>query len=235
MKILIIDQCSSAKAYRDDFSPLGAETIDDHELDTLQDRPQTPAIEARKLYDGRQQRYINEAVDELRAAGDTVDRYFISAGFGLVEETERLPPYDVTFAEYSNAEINERAHTLGIENDLLSAITEDYEIIFFALGSDYHASFDLRTVLGSIPAETWAVCFNHESVTADFENALSLPARTDDAKEQGTIVVALKGRYLQQFASHRSQGKQVTSTGDIETYCTTEQTTQSGLEDHLEE
>jgi hypothetical protein len=232
MKILVIDQCSKAKDYRDESIVFDVDVIDDNTLSELRDRPQTAAKPARKLYAGRQQAYISDAVDELRAAGDSVDRYFISAGFGLVEETEELPAYDVTFAEYSDAEIAERATKLGIQADLLELVSTGYDIVYFALGRDYYASFDLSEVLESIPAESWAVCFNHETVTESFGNAISLPARLEDAKEQETIVVALKGRYLQNFASHRSNGKQVTSAEDIKAYCTSEFTTQTDLGQH---
>lgn len=230
MRILIIDQCSKAKDYREESQSFNAVEIDDHGLDDLRDRPGTSSKAARKLYAGRQQEYISDAVAKLRSAGDSVDRYFISAGFGLVAETEKLPPYDVTFADYSKSEIEERAEKLGIQDDLLAVIDDSYDIIFFALGSDYYRSFDLPTVLKSVPSETWAVCFNHESVTDSFENVVSLPARTEEAKEQETIVVALKGRYLQNFASHHSNGKQVTSAEDIESFCTTEYTTQTNLD-----
>lgn len=230
MEILVIDQCSKAKEYRSDSQSFEADEIDEHGMSNLRDRPRTSSKAARKLYAGRQQEYINDAVDKLRSAGDSVDRYFISAGFGLVRETEELPPYDVTFTDDSQWEIEKRASKLGIQHDLLDVVTDDYDIIFLALGSDYYATFDLLTVVEAVSAETWVVCFNHDSVSETVENAVSLSARTEDAKEQGTIVVALKGRYLQNFASHRSQGKQVTSTDDIETFCTTESTTQTGLD-----
>lgn len=230
MKVLVIDQCSKAKEHRDESQSFDAAEIDEYGLDELRDRWGTESKAARKLYAGRQQEYISDAVDTLRSAGDSVDRYFISAGFGLVEETEELPPYDVTFADRSETLIEELADKLSIQEELLDLVTGDYDIIFLALGSDYYASFDLRRVFEAVSSETFVVCFNHEPVTDLFENVVSLPARTEDAKEQETTVVALKGRYLQNFASHRSNGKQVTSTGDINSFCTREYTAQTGLD-----
>lgn len=234
MKILVIDQCSKAKEYRDDFTAVDESIIDENGLADLKDRSQTPVKEARKLYAGRQQQYVTEAVDRLRAAGDEVHRYFISAGFGLVSETELLPPYDVTFSDYSKEEIRDRGEWLGIETDLRKLLLDDLDLVYFALGNDYYASFDLATVLEEIPSDTWVVCFNHESITESFENVVSLPARTEEAKEQETIVVALKGKYLQHFATHRSHGKQVTCSEDIEKFCTSEYTTQNSLDQHDE-
>ena len=227
MKILVIDQCSKAKDYAEDFTPIDEETIDNTSLSDLKEQTETHALEARKLYAGRQQRFIDEAVASLRSSGDEVDRYFISAGFGLIEETERLPPYDVTFAEKSKQEIGRREEQLGIENQLSELIDEEYDLVYFALGADYFASFDLSTVLDELSKDTWAVCFNHKSITESFENVVSLPARVEQAKEQETIVVALKGRYLRNFAEHRSHGREISGPDDIEMYCTEVSTSQS--------
>jgi hypothetical protein len=230
MKILVIDQCSKAKDHAKDFTPIDEETIKNTTLSNLQEQTETHAIEARKLYAGRQQRFVDEAVVSLRSTGDEVDRYFISAGFGLIEETGRLPPYNVTFAVKSEKEIKQRGKELGIESQLIELIDEEYDLVYFALGADYYASFDLSNVLDELPKETWAVCFNHESISETFENVVSLPARVEQAKEQETIVVALKGRYLRNFAEHRSRGKQISGPGDIEMYCTEAYTSQSELD-----
>lgn len=230
MEILVIDQCSSDKAHPEEATVYTREDL--KESSSLDDvRANADATQkARTLYDGRQQEYITSAVEKLEArAGDSVDRYFISAGFGLVHEDEQLPPYDVTFNDCSPSEIDQRASELGIEEALLEVVTGEYDAVFFALGSDYYRTFDLSTVLDTLSSDTWAICFNCESVTDSVDNARSLPARTEQAKAHETIVVALKGVYLQNFAEHRSNGAQVDSLDDLETYCVTEYGTQSEL------
>jgi len=234
MRILIIDQCSKGKDFPDQAPSFDATDIDKSGIEELRERQRVPTKKARDAYTGRQQKYISEAVDRLRAVGDEVDRYFISAGFGLIEESQTLPPYDVTFADYSAAEIRERAEQLFIESDIMDLLDNRYDIVFFALGSDYYSSFELEKILENGPDETWYVCFNHESTTENFANVVSLPARTEEAKEHETIVVALKGRYLQHFAGHRSQGKEVVTAEDIFQFCTTEPTTQTGLDQYDE-
>jgi hypothetical protein len=236
MKILVIDQCSGSKEFPDSAESYGAEEIDESTLEELRTRDETVSIRARDLYTGRQQRYITQAIEQLEVrAGDSVDRYFISAGFGVVDDTEELPPYNVTFNDYPPEEIERRASKLGIERDLLELLDEEYDLVFLALGSEYYRTFDLSTVLGSVSSDTWVVCFNCASEAAAFDNAVALPARTEQAKQQETIVVALKGKYLQNFADHRSHGAQVTSPEDIETYCTTAYETQSDLGAYGEE
>lgn len=222
MNILIIDQCSKKKNVREGVTPLDAETIDNNDLQDLRERSQAAFIEAEKLYAGRQQQFISDAVNELRAAGDRVDRYFISAGFGCVEETEPIPPYNVTFTDYTKTETRERGEKLAIEADLRELVGDEYDVIFFSLGTDYCESFDLSAVLADIPEETWVVCFNQDSVADSFTNTLSLSAGNDEADVNGTIALALKGKYLQYFARHRSGGQQISSAEDIEMMCTTD-------------
>ena len=230
MRILVIDQCSGSKDHPESAESYSAEEIDDTTLEELRTRDETVSVRARDLYTGRQQQYIGQAIEQLEArANDSVDRYFISAGFGLVGADEELPPYDVTFNDYSPEEITQRASKLGIGRELLDVLDDEYDLVFLALGSDYYRTFDLTTLLESIPSETWVVCFNCESEASRFDNAVALPARTEQAKQHETIVVALKGKYLQNFADHRANGAEVSSAVDIETYCTTAYGTQSDL------
>ena len=232
MRILIVDQCSNMKDIPEAVTPLDESTIDGQSLEDLRSREDMPTRRARKLYTGRQQQYISAAVERFRAAGDHVDRVFISAGFGVVDENEPLPAYDVTFTGRSEEAIRTRAQDLNIQNDLEARLTATppYDVVVLALGRDYYLTFDLSGVIAVIPDETIVVLFNHPDVAERYSNALSVPARTEQAKEQGTITVALKGRYLQHLADHRSHGATVEGPEDVLHYCTTEYTSQSGLD-----
>lgn len=232
MRILIIDQCSAAKEVPEWFDPLNEETIDSSSLQKLRAKERTPLLPARNLYRGRQQTYISEATDQLRSAGDTVDRLFISAGFGLIDEDTSLPPYDLTFKDFSNDEIDERATKLEIEERLVNHIKTEspYDIVFLALGSDYYRSIYLEEFIDNLAEQTICVLFNLEAVAEGRENVVSISARNGDSKEHGEIVVALKGKYLKNFAEHREHGHLVEKPEDVVKLCTTEYTTQTEFE-----
>lgn len=234
MRFLIIDQCSGSKDVPDNTSECGVDEIDEHGREGLLARDGVPAISARQLYTGRQQQYIDSAVDRLRAAGDTVDRLYISAGFGLVDEETELPPYNVTFAGMSASAIDEQAARLEIPTDVRTAVqaTPSYDVVFLALGRDYYRACDVESVLDAIPSETLGVVFNQEALATERKHIVSIPARTTEAKEHGTIVVALKGKFLQNLADHRSRGVAIQKLSDIVEYCTTEPTTQTGLSEY---
>lgn len=232
MRILVVDQCSNKKDIPEAVTPLNESTIDAQSLENLRSREDVPTRQARKLYTGRQQQYISAAVERFRAAGDHIDRVFISAGFGVVDENEPLPAYDVTFTGRSEEAIRARAQDLNIQNDLevRFTATPSYDVVVLALGRDYYSTFDLNGLMAVVLDRTIVVAFNHPDIAERYPNAVSIPARTEQAKEQGTITVALKGRYLQHFADHRSHGATVEGPKDVVQYCTTEYTSQSGLD-----
>lgn len=233
MRILVVDQCSSAKKGKGRHDPVDTETIDTTSRRDLLESEGIPFYRAGDLYEGRQQQRISEAKELLKEAGDDVDRVFISAGFGVVDEADKLPLYDVTFADMTTGEIDKRATQLAIHEDLQDRIADsEYDIIFFALGSDYYRSARIDELLSTIPEETYVVLFNKEELGEKYENGLSLPARTAQAKEYGTIVIALKGEYLRNFATHRKAGKVPQDITDIREFCLEDATSQSGLDDY---
>lgn len=220
MQILIIDQCSGTKKASERSEPLSMEAIDAKSRTELLSEDGVESYRASKLYQGRQQKRISEATQLLEQAGDNVDRVFISAGFGVVDENEELPLYDVTFSDLDATQIDNRSKNLEIQADLHELITDsDYDIVFFALGSDYYRSAGLDEILPDVPEDTYVVFFNREDFEEEYNNGLSIPARTAQAKSYGTIVVALKGEYLRNFASHREAGEDIKDANDIQEFC----------------
>jgi hypothetical protein len=233
MRILIVDQCSSAKKTSGRNEPLDEDTIDATSRDELVGMDGAESYPAEELYQGRQQQRITEAKRLLEDAGDEVDRAFISAGFGLVGDQEEIPLYDVTFSDMNTAEIEARADALDIHGDLRDLIVDgDYDVVFFALGNDYYRSAKLDELLPDVSEETFVVFFNRDAFEDEYDNGLSIAARTPEAKAYGTIVVALKGEYLRNFAARRVAGDKVESIADIKDYCTEEVGSQTGLDDY---
>jgi hypothetical protein len=203
LRVLIIDQCSGSKDVPEAAERFEADTLAKYSKEELLDRPNVPGIEARDLYTGRQQEQIGEAVRLLRRRGVSVDRYHVSAGFGVVDEDEILPPYEVTFSGMRAAEVRERSAQLGIKRDITRLLTEtEYDIVFLPLGKRYYRSIDIDQAVRDIPEDSIGVVFNRELAGRQYDNIVSVPARTDDAKRHGTIVIGLKGLYLKNLANN---------------------------------
>jgi hypothetical protein len=233
MNILVIDQCSKSKSHSETTPVFGLDDIAAQSREELLAQQGVPAQPARKLYAGRQQRYINNAVDALRSTGHTVDRHFISAGFGVVDEATELPPYSITFADMGDEDIEQRAQELGLSEAVSGLVTNQaYDVIFFALGRDYMLGLEMEEILDAISGESTTVLFNQEAIAGRFEHVVSIPARTEQARDQGAIVVGLKGVYLQNFADHLGRGASVTEADDIQEYCMQEVTSQTEFDQY---
>ncbi|GAB3680434.1 hypothetical protein GCM10028857_03150 [Salinarchaeum chitinilyticum] len=189
-------------------------------------------IPARELYAGKQQRRITDAVRILRENGHEVQRWFISAGFGLVDETDELPPYDATFSGASSETIQQRSRELGITAAVVEqiSVTDIFDIVFLPLGADYYSTLDLDRVYAAIPDGTTIVVFNRED-DQNLENVVSIPARTKEAKRHGVTVIELKGTYLKQFASRLGKRNGPLDADTIEVLCREEEDCQSNLGD----
>ncbi|MBV0924529.1 hypothetical protein KTS45_09995 [Halomicroarcula limicola] len=235
MKILVIDQCSGSKNYPEALHELTQEEVDSGPVEQLLERPDTAGIPANELYSGRQQQRINEAVEVLRSKGHKVDRKFVSAGFGLIDEREELPPYEITFSGMNHGEIDQRAERLQIAEEVCELLTETsddpFDIIFFALGSDYYHAIDLDQTLASIPDSTLVILFNQEERAGGNDRVISISARTDDAKRYSTIVVALKGVYVKNFAQQVGREESISNIEKIREGCLATETTQSGFDE----
>ena len=234
LEVLIIDQCSGSKEVPDGASVFDEEETLQYSATDLLERRNVPGIAAKDLYSGRQQEFVKEAVRHLKQQGHVVNRHFVSAGFGLVGEDELLPPYETTFSSMNVGEIRDRSEKLRIKEDLKRVLRESsYDLVFFTLGSDYYTSVDIDEMVQEIGPDRIGVVFNREQVDEQFDNIVSVPARTEDAKKHGTIVVGLKGQYMKNFANRI--GEIDTLTPDvIERLCrrTEQEPTQSAFENY---
>lgn len=210
LDILIIDQCSGSKEIPDSVPVFDKEDTIQFSKRELLSRDNVPEITARDLYTGRQQGFVRDAVRRLESQGHNVQRYFVSAGFGLISEEDLLPPYEVTFSSMSVSEIRDRSEELHIQEDLRQLLREaNYDIVFFTLGKDYYTSIDVNQMVQEVGADRIGVVFNRELVDDQFDNIVSVPARTKDAKDHGVIVVGLKGYYINNFARRISGINQI--------------------------
>lgn len=233
MRILVLDQCSATKSYPDGSPTFSLDDLENRSREDLLSEDGVAATKARNLYNGRQQTRIDAAVDALREAGHEVDRYFVSAGFGLVEESDFLPPYNVTFHDFSDDEIQERAENLGLREAVSNLLKSNptYDMAFLALGNDYYKAIGFPDVLDS-PSETTTIVFNGKDAIKPGSDVLSLPARTDEARELGVTVLELKGKYLQNFARNLIERGPFHSKMGIRDSCLNNWTRQTEFTDH---
>ena len=235
MRILIVDQCSGTKAHPESHPVVDQEDTRNTDPEDLLDNLGIAGIQAKDLYTGKQQQRITEAVRTLRQKSNEVERVFISAGFGLIGDEQRLPPYEATFNTMSTSEIAERTEHFRLTERVTELIDDgSFDIVFLALGSKYYDALDLEEVLVSIPAKTTVVLFNQEAMDSEHEQVVSVPARTEQGKQFGSTVVGLKGTYLKNFAAALDSTENSITPERAAEYCLTDpsESSQSGIDNY---
>jgi hypothetical protein len=102
-------------------------------------------LPAGQLYRGQQHLLLMEGVKLLRQSfgRDAVDVKIISAGFGLVDEEQPLPPYEATFADLPSSQVLTISRRLRIPEKMSELMRNTYACAFFLLGDKYLLSIGL--------------------------------------------------------------------------------------------
>ena len=167
MKILIFASCSKTKSIKYPHQPNCNEiTSKGMKEKYLLQFPEKKT--AKDLYRGAINISLNSAIKLLREYFD-VSYYIISAGFGIVNENELVPPYECTFSELTKKQIEERAELLNIPTDYKKLIEQEQpDLIYLEVGKDYLQA--LGEWDKDLPCKTLAFA-NSES-----DKVISLPA-----------------------------------------------------------
>lgn len=231
MRVLIVDQCSGTKDYPEGYPVIEQSETRNADSDDVLREFGIDGIKSKDLYSGKQQKRISDSVRILEKKENEVKRVFISAGFGLVDADQRLPPYEATFNSMSKSEIAERTESFRLTERLINLINgEDFDIVFFPLGSKYYEVLELEQLLTSISSDVMVVLFNQEEVENSHRQAVSIPARTEQGKQFGSTVVGLKGTYLKNFATALDSTESSVDYGKIVEYCRTDMSDSSQSE-----
>ncbi|MBD3189701.1 MAG: hypothetical protein GF308_03615 [Candidatus Heimdallarchaeota archaeon] len=167
MEILVITSCSKKKAESHINQPSCDEINSKYDrkkyLGTFVEKRAT-----RDMYQGAMNISINSAIKKLREFFE-VEYYILSAGFGLLQEDWKIPPYNCTFSNMTKKEILERAKLLEIPKDYKKILVKtNPSLIYLALGKDYLLS--LGNWDENLPCTT--IAFS----PSDSEKVISFPA-----------------------------------------------------------
>ncbi|MHA2027724.1 MAG: hypothetical protein ACW98U_17660 [Candidatus Thorarchaeota archaeon] len=110
LRVLVVGSCGKKKLYNDPEQPAC------HDIDTQRDiyfwKERLPELcaPARDMYIGPQNTELVKAVDLLRTIVNVEVQFnIVSAGFGMLQEQELVPPYDCTFSKMPMAEVRKRS------------------------------------------------------------------------------------------------------------------------------
>lgn len=138
IKMIVISSCSASKSVEVPRPITMSKFADPDRLWTRERELSADALPAWELYAGRQHSNVMKGVQAIRASfgQGAVTLKIVSAGYGLVDEEQRLAPYEATFKELSRRERRKRASLLGIASAVRAAI-DGYPLAIFLLGATY--------------------------------------------------------------------------------------------------
>ena len=138
LKILVVGSCGKKKR---SMSPQALGCKDIPSKKSLSDwRIKFPNLlhPVRDMYTGNQTKELVKGVDLLRdIKGVEVDFYILSAGFGLLRENAKVPPYECSFIGMCKREIIARSEALLVPKDFRKITKKPYDLAYLALGQKY--------------------------------------------------------------------------------------------------
>jgi hypothetical protein len=196
MKMLVIGSCTGRKNVHDCPTLLTQSDFDDPpRLQRRESELPAWALLATDLYTGWQHRYMINGVEAIRHRFGTAacSVKIISAGYGLVDEEQRLVPYEATFQ--GSKSILERSKALGIPVAVRNAVL-GYDVVVFLLGKEYLSSIDPAIAPEAKPR----FLFFTSNVQFPFHpNSILVPAGLSEIRF-GAGLAALKGKMFERFA-----------------------------------
>ena len=150
VRSLIVTACTSRKK----FTPLDQLTEADLDEPTLRQHGEArlagyrlPCVE---MYTGTSHNFVIDAIKMLRDNGYPVSHFILSAGYGLLSESDLIVPYNVTFSGAPKAWIRERGRQLGLREQLVARAREHDQVILI-LGREYLTAIGLPLPVDSLP------------------------------------------------------------------------------------
>ena len=202
MKILVITSCTSKKKYKpanqlqpENFFSAERRAVRSTELKSYE-------ISAAKMYTGQQHTLLMEGLEQIRESygRKVVDLYIISAGYGLLNESDVIVPYNVTFSGLKKPELLARSNSLQLHEKVQTVIA-NYDLVFFLLGKEYVQALQLPFQVPDTITQIFLLGTGYRKLIPDAPNTHFVPAGSDLARELGVMGVALKGFVFKQLCA----------------------------------
>lgn len=212
MKILIISPCTRDKF----FDHPNRLTMAD-----FQNGPSVVAVRESELpmgvhspawamYTGQQHTLTMKGISAARAAGIDIELWILSAGYGLIPGHRVIAPYEATFNDMGQEDLNARSLALGLPAAFTRLVQRPYDFGMVLLGADYLNAVNIG---GAVFNNTTLVLGSAAALAVPLpNNARSRVAGAAEAhKLGGAGSTAIKGeiarRFLVELAARNAAGR----------------------------
>jgi hypothetical protein len=189
--IRVLTSCTGNKKYKPDNQLTQQDFInglEEHERELEEYR-----TSAGDLYTGQQHLRLMKYFNQINNVETKVEIWIVSAGYGLIQSSTPILPYECTFQGMKKDEIREWSNFLQIPNDVYAWFQEPANVNLILLGEAYLYALQLSS---QMPLLTPAVFFTSSktaSIVPKYSNASVIPLVNADAKRFSCGLVGLKG------------------------------------------
>ncbi|MFG0216646.1 tRNA-guanine transglycosylase DpdA [Brevibacillus porteri] len=135
-RILVVTSCTGEKIYKPINQLILEDFLDNKRLQKREEELKDFKVSAGEMYTGSQHLALMEGVKKYRLDGGHIDVSVISAGYGLLDESDFIVPYEVTFNTMNSQTIKSWSKQQGISEQLQEKV-KNYDLVFFLLGDKY--------------------------------------------------------------------------------------------------
>ncbi|HEU5375818.1 MAG TPA: hypothetical protein VFV38_10295 [Ktedonobacteraceae bacterium] len=208
-RLLVITSCTKDKVIASD-SPANAALTSEELWDGREDNRaarhygdlERRRLPAGQLYRGAQHRETMRGVALLRDAfgPQAVEVKIVSAGFGLVDERQPLPPYEATFSGLASSKIKTVSASLGIPASLRALLAGSYSCAFFLLGENYLRSLGLPYLEAPTFPCLFLASLSNQKLVPQSDAYHLIPVGEGEVKAFRYGMVGIKGHLFHLFA-----------------------------------
>jgi hypothetical protein len=202
VRLLVVGSCGKRKLHYHTKQPSCLELIKHPDIEYWRKKLPEVCAPAREIYTGPQNTELVKAVDLLRKIPNVkVQLVIVSAGFGILQEHDLVPPYDCSFTNMKLSQIRERTQILHLKSSFSSLTSKGFDLIYLALGKRY---LDALGDDVSKPSKIPTVTFQGEETKQVTRISCSADVVKAFSKQGHKIhgVVGFKGDLLRLLAKH---------------------------------
>ena len=202
MKILVITSCTSRKKYKTVNQLQPEDFLSAERLAARSAELKSCETSATDMYTGQQHRHLKAGLEQFRTSYKeaVVDLHIISAGYGLLNESDIIVPYNVTFTGLKPKELLARSNSLQLHERVETLIT-DYDLVLFLLGAEYVQALQLQFEVPDTVTQIFLIGTGARKLIPDLPNTHFVPAGTPLSRKLHTTNTTLKGLVFERLCA----------------------------------
>ncbi|MDE0014121.1 MAG: peroxide stress protein YaaA [Candidatus Poribacteria bacterium] len=202
MKISVITSCTSRKKYKAVNQLQPQDFLSTERLAARSAELKSYETIATDMYTGQQHRHLKAGLEQLRAyyKEAIIDLYIISAGYGLLNESDVIVPYNVTFTGLNKKELLERSNGLQLHERIKTLITH-YDLVLFLLGAEYVRALQLPFKVPDTVTQIFLIGTGARKLIPNLPNTHFVPAGTSLRHKLHTTNTTLKGLVFERLCA----------------------------------